>query len=752
MPAGQHMRDDFAALLLRLRRAAGLTQEDLATRAGLSERSIRDIERGRVRTPQRRTAAALADALRLHDVERLRFMSYARATRTHDEPESGRAPRIAVPQQLPPVLSDLTGRDGELDDLAGVAATVAAWGGAAPTVLAIHGPPGVGKTSLALAAGRRAVAAFPDGQLFVELRGTVGEPVDPGEVLTQFLRALDAAEDRIPVSLPERTARYRTLTQDRRLLVVLDNAADEGQVRPLLPAGAGCLVIVTSRRPLSGLAAVRQFALDVLPHADGGALLRVIVGRRAAEEPDSVGELVELCGRLPLALRIAGNRLASRPGWSVAHLVRRLRDQYTRLTALTAGDLSVRAAFAVSYQQLNATAALLFRRAAVVPGQDFSVDLLAAAADVARDVALLALEELVDAGLLGGTGERYSFHDLVRLYAEERLTEQEPADDVRAARNRTTTWLLDRTAEAGAVFDPEATADADHREAGAWLATEAAHWWPALRAAAQAGRNHDVVRTIRRLHWYSDAATHRHPWDEIFRLGVESARATGSRRDEAVLLNFLGWALYFCQDQNEAGLAAHTAALECAREIGDRREEAWALVYTGSIAARTGQPAAAAAACEQAISLFTALGYRAGEQSARGGLASALAALGRFDQALAIHQQLFADYQAGGDESPALVGQAATSLAIGHDLAGLDRWSEAAQAYARAADRFARSGTSYGEASAAYRHAMALRHLGDEPGARASLHRAIQHFAASHAPAWEAQAHAALAELENDRA
>jgi transcriptional regulator with XRE-family HTH domain len=141
MPAGQHMRDDFAALLLRLRRAAGLTQEDLATRAGLSERSIRDIERGRVRTPQRRTAAALADALRLHDVERLRFMSYARATRTHDEPESGRAPRIAVPQQLPPVLSDLTGRDGELDDLAGVAATVAAWGGAAPTVLAIHGPP-----------------------------------------------------------------------------------------------------------------------------------------------------------------------------------------------------------------------------------------------------------------------------------------------------------------------------------------------------------------------------------------------------------------------------------------------------------------------------------------------------------------------------------------------------------------------------------------------------------------------------------
>ncbi|MEJ3745313.1 helix-turn-helix domain-containing protein [Actinomycetes bacterium KLBMP 9797] len=794
----QQMPENFAAELRRLRSSRRLTQQELADAAGLSVRSIREMEQGRVATPQPRSAAALAEALKLDDRERRRFLSAARVARIpRPAPPSDGAgavgpPAFVVPRQLPADLIDMTGREEALAPLIAQATAAdraaaapdpgladrAAYGvvavadrepaPAAPVILAIHGPPGVGKTSLAVAAGHRLATRYPDGQLFIDLRGTAPEPVDPAEALAAFLRTLGAAGDRIPATPPERAALYRTLAHDRRLLVVLDNAADEAQVRPLLPAGSRCLVLVTSRRPLSGLAAVRHRALDVLPEAAGHALLRSIVDDRADAEPEATAELARLCGGLPLALRIAGNRLASRPGWSVAYLADQLRDQQARLTALTAGDLSVRAAFAVSYGQLSEVAAALFRRTALVVGADFGVDLAAEAAGVPRTAALPALEELVDAGLLGTSGERYQFHDLVRLYARERLAEDEAPAGIRAAEHRMVDWLLCRTAAAGASFAPEAdpagadssgdtgqTADPTapagveigwpaHRENGAWLAREAAHWWPALRAAARAGRHADVVRVVRALHWYSDVATHQHPWHEIFQLGVTSARAAGDREGEAVLLNFLGWALYFCQDRNDDGIVAHRAALAVARAIGDQREEAWALTYLASITARTGDPAAAVAPCERAVALFTTIGYRAGLRTARGALASALAAVGRIEEALDMHRAILASFETEVTGAPGLVGQAAASLAIGGDQAALGRWAEAAAAYAAAADLFARSGTGFGQAHAAYRHGLALRELGDEAGARVSLHRAADLFAAAHSPARERQARAAL--------
>lgn len=420
-------RGSFGCLLRTARQARGLTQEDLADATGISVRAIRNLERGRVRTPQRHTAHGLADTLGLSGEDRDRFLAASRPGRDAAAGDTGPG-RTGVPAELPAAITDLTGRDLEMATVRGHALDTAAGERGAAAVVSVHGPPGIGKSSLAVSAGTELRELFPDGQLFVNLRGTGTEPLDPGEAAARFLRSLGVADARLPASVTERSALFRTLTDRLGLLVVLDNAADEAQVRPLLPAGRRCLVLVTSRRPLTGLECADRIALDLLPVDAGRRLLGAIVGSRTRVEPVETRELVDLCGGLPLALRIAGNRLATRPHWPVRHLVDQLRDQRQRLTALTAGDLGVRAAFDVSYRQLEPDVAQIFRSASLIPGTDFGADLVAAVSG--RDPATVpqAVETLVDAGLLtpAPTGGRYRFHDLVRLYARERLAQESP--------------------------------------------------------------------------------------------------------------------------------------------------------------------------------------------------------------------------------------------------------------------------------------------------------------------------------------
>lgn len=296
-------------------------------------------------------------------------------------------------------------------------------------ICAVDGMAGVGKTTLAVHAGHRLAERFPDGQVFLDLHGhTPGHrPLDPSAALDALLRAAGVADDRVPAGLHARAALWRTASAGRRVLIVLDNAVDAAQVRPLLPGTPGCRVLITSRRRLSDLDATHTVSLDVLPSDDAVALLAGVLGpERAAAEPGAVAELVELCGRLPLAVRITGGRLRSRPGWAVAHLVRRMRAGY-RLAELTTGDRSVDAALTSSYERLGPSQRRFFRLLGRLPGPDLDAPIASALASIGPGEAERLLEDLVDVHLLQQPlPGRYRFHELVHEYVRMAAAEPVP--------------------------------------------------------------------------------------------------------------------------------------------------------------------------------------------------------------------------------------------------------------------------------------------------------------------------------------
>jgi DNA-binding SARP family transcriptional activator len=334
---------------------------------------------------------------------------------------------VPVPALLPPDIVDLTGRAAAVDRLRNLLgdATAAGQPRTALVVAGLTGMAGIGKTTLATHVAHQVADAYPDGQLYVDLRGGQPQPVDPADVLARFLRALGVDS---PIDPIERMELYRTRLAGRRVLVVLDDAASEAQVRPLLPGSAGCAVLVTRRSRLAGLEGVHWTDLDVFDPADAVELLA-----RVADRPELGGgqsdafEIARLCGYLPLALRIAGARLAARPTWRPADLGRMLRDERCRLDLLTAGDLSVRAAFALSYNGLSPTTRRLFQLLGPLAQPGFPARLAATLLDSTVDEATGRLEELVDARLLDSRGvDGYRFHDLVRLFARERAELEEP--------------------------------------------------------------------------------------------------------------------------------------------------------------------------------------------------------------------------------------------------------------------------------------------------------------------------------------
>jgi DNA-binding SARP family transcriptional activator/tetratricopeptide (TPR) repeat protein len=339
--------------------------------------------------------------------------------------------RWTVPRLLPPDLPDFTGREGELDQLASLLTDT----GPPRPVAAVAGMAGVGKTALVVRAAHRLAAAHPDGQLYVNLRGADATPVRPADVLARFLRAIGVDGPAIPQNLASREDLYRTRTAGRRLLVVLDNAASAAQVRALLPGGPDCSVLVSARARMPALEGARWIDLDVLPPERSITLLGRVAGvDRIAADPAAAARIAGLCGHLPLAVRIAGARLAARPGWPPSHLAGLLRHERRRLDQLAVADLDVRASMELSYRELRAQARRAFRLLGLLDAPDFPARVAAAVLRVPVETAAAPLAELANANLIIETGPdaagqlRYRFHDLVRLYARERAEDEDGAD------------------------------------------------------------------------------------------------------------------------------------------------------------------------------------------------------------------------------------------------------------------------------------------------------------------------------------
>jgi tetratricopeptide (TPR) repeat protein len=615
-----------------------------------------------------------------------------------------------VPGLLPRDVPAFTGRDGELARLAALA------GGGRVVVSAIGGTAGVGKTALAVHAAHRLLALFPDGHLYADLRGyTEGQdPAGPGEVLQVFLRRLGVPAEEIPAGVEERSGLLRQLLASRRVLMVLDNARTEAQVRPLLPGAGGSLVLVTSRSVLPGLEADERVSLDVLTEGEAAAMLTRVIGARADAEPRAVAEVARLCGQLPLALRIAGQILATRPAWPVTRLAQLLTGQQDRLARLGAGDLQVRAAFGVSYAQLPAEDARLFRLLGLHPGPGFTAGSAAALAGTAAEAAGPALDRLAGAHLVTeDSAGRFSMHDLLRLFARATCQEADSPADREAAEARLVSYYTGLAGFLDSCVDPELRPAAEQaarqagrmlpsmREALAIVQAERPGLLAALGLAADRGWDEQVQQLsesaggpLTMLRYLDDLLT-------IRETALAAARHAGNVRAEGIALASLGIA-YRQLRRFEEAIGCHQQALAIFRETGERRFEGMALNNLGLVYSDLERPAEAIGCHQQSLVICRETGDRHGEGASLNNLGEAYRQLRRFAEAIDCYQQDIAICRETGDR----YGEGQTLNNLGTAYYELRRSEQAIDYYQQALPIFRETGDRHGEG-------MALNNLGN---------------------------------------
>lgn len=509
-------------------------------------------------------------------------------------PKGGYVP----PAQLPAPPRGFVGREDAVADLMR--------GADRASVLVVDGMPGVGKTAIAVYTAAKLAEWYPDGQLYVELHGYSGDraAVAPGDALARMLRGLGAAEEAVPAGLDERAGELRTRLAGRRVLIVLDNALDAAQVRPLLAGYDGCLTIVTSRRRLPELLDSEPVTLDVLEREEAVRLLVSAVGdpRRATEDSAGTTELVEAAGRLPLAVRLIAARLRNRRSWTTEFMLRRLRERAI-LDELSSQDINVAAAFSMSYAELDPGEQRMFRLLGLYPGQDFDVEFAAVLAGVDPDDADRVLEELVDAHLLHSDEPgRYRFHDLMRQFAVTIAAESETSQDLDAARRRlydaAVVWLRDAVtlhaphrSHFPTLVDPDEPPRSRCRtkaEAVAWIRTDLAN----LRAMTQ-----DVLARRMDPHCAELAAAlcdhlnhfrGDHEAERVAQWGLESSLRMSDERCESYFLTKHATALVALGDLEQAE-RQHKQALDVRRRLGDPRFIVHSLVNLSMLYAFTGE-------------------------------------------------------------------------------------------------------------------------------------------------------------------
>lgn len=582
------------------------------------------------------------------------------------EPAPAPAPRAEpqVPKQLPAESHGFTGRAAELSTLDGLLPDGGRSGGAV-TIAAISGTAGVGKTALAVHWAHRVRARFPDGQLYANLRGHAhGAPAQPIEVLAQFLSALGVPAERVPVDVETASALYRTLMTDRRALVLLDNVVGPEQVRPLLPAGPGCLVVVTGRDGMAGLVAAhgaRLLTLDVLTPDDAVRLLAHVLGpERVRAEQEAALQFAKLCAHLPLALRIAAANLADHPGRGIEDHVAELREGNVLAALAVQGDeqTAVRTAFELSRAALPDEAQRLFRVLSLVPGADFDAEAVAALADVEPAHAARLLDRLAGAHLVERHApKRYRFHDLLRLYAAEQLERRESAARRDSALRRLHDWYLTavdhaarllyphmlRLPSPGAVARPPAGVTTP-AEASSWLDAERGNLVAVIRQAARVGPRPVAWLLADALRGYFWMSMRRVEWLAAAEAALAAAEAAGEPRARATARLSLG-DLHFRQGLYRQAVLHHAHALVLARRAGWVEAQAAVLGNLGCAYWQAGRLTGAVARFARGLALSRRIGQPAGEAVALGNLGLVHWEMGRLAESAELYTRALERYR-----------------------------------------------------------------------------------------------------------
>jgi len=559
--------------------------------------------------------------------------------------------------QLPRDIMDFSGRMGQLEKAKTIMDPEIRGVGTAPAILAVYGMPGVGKSAFAIHLAHFVTKQFPYAQLYIDLSDGNGRNKDPQTVLAGFLRVLGVEVQPTSINLEDYSSLYRSQLSDKQALILLDNAHDVSQVRPLLPGGPMCTVVVTSRKPLSTLEGASLCNLGILSEDESLEFLgRLISNDRVQSELEAAKRAVNLCGRLPLAIRIAGGTLREKPHWSIEYYVSRLADEKKRLEQLKLDDLDVRASFLISYRELSSIEARLFRLLNVLDVCDFSSETASAILNAENDDAIEAIEALVKVQLLEPLGEgRYRFHDLVRLFAKELLEKNEKPRVRNAARLRAINWYAKRSTSMFSLFYPRNRGlmseffliDADKLDKAEKASFQnALNWFECERtnliSLIDSANTLAECRSIWHLaHSLSPFLEIRAYWRDIVLVNMKALQAVnriGDRSGKSIILNNLGNG-YRLIGKCEEALSCLTQSLEIEVESGNRQDESTVLMNIGNVFSRQHKFSEAMLKYKESLAIKEEIGDLFGKCQVLIGLAFLNAEIGNLDEAIDLYKQ-----------------------------------------------------------------------------------------------------------------
>jgi tetratricopeptide (TPR) repeat protein len=644
-----------------------------------------------------------------------------------------------TPAQLPANPPAFTGRAQQLSELDKLLRA----GSDTVVISAIDGTAGVGKTALALQWAHQVADQFPDGQLYVNLRGfdASGQVMEPATAVRGFLDALEVPSQRTSADPDAQVALYRSLLSGRRMLIMLDNARDSGQVRPLLPGTPGCLVVVTSRNQLSSLLAThgaRPVTLDLLAPDEARDLLATRLGaERLDAEPDAVARIIARCARLPLALTLVAAHAALRPQLRLHILAEQLDDTQRRWDVLTGDDpaTDLRAVLSWSYRAVSPAARRLFRLLGVHPGPDIGAPAAASLAARTPAESQALITELARANLVTESAPgRYTLHDLLRSYATELVEATDPDRDRRAATHRLLDHYVHSSCHADGALNPgrdpirlappeagvTAERPADHVDALAWFADERAVLLTAAHHALAAGFDAHAWQLAWAMRTFLDRSGHWHDQMAIAKVALAGAERSGDRVAQAHADGSLALAYLQLRRYDDARFHLNRA-LDTQAENGDQRAQAHTHLFLARVWDATRSPAEAQQHSRLAYGLFQAVGDRRGQALALNSIGWCDAQLGDHDRALELCERALTLHQQVDNQ----VGAAATWDSLGHAHSHLGHHSEALTCYRNACGLFRDLGFRYEEATTLANLGDAYRDAGQAPAARAAYQQAL---------------------------